>query len=206
MVVSGGGLRPSALSRAAMLQTRAVEAAQHPANSKSRRFVCIGASSKSPLPGCPAKTMRTYASVQGAPLHKARLARWERNALAPIKNTKDGTLKKHQGRATINSLCAFIRRNTSQIGKLREIKKGSGDLPISDSGLPRLKATLLNMPIMFVGLAHRLQVSSLGRRFLSRRGCGESPRKVSVGSFAPFRHEADHSRSSLDCVEKVLFG
>src|SRR3981189_1765532 len=48
-VVSGGGLDPSALSRAATLQTRAVEAAQHPANSKSRRFVCIGASSKLPL-------------------------------------------------------------------------------------------------------------------------------------------------------------
>src|ERR1700682_1983838 len=48
VVVSGGGLGPSALSRVATLQTRVVEAAQHPANSKSRRFVCIGASSKCP--------------------------------------------------------------------------------------------------------------------------------------------------------------
>src|SRR5262249_33400505 len=55
VVVSGGGSGPSALSRAATLQNRAVEAAQAPATSKSRRFVCIGTSSKSPqtvaLPG-----------------------------------------------------------------------------------------------------------------------------------------------------------
>src|SRR5437667_3254754 len=55
VVVSGGGLTPSALSLAATLQNRAEEAAQHPANTKSRRFVCIGTSSKSPqmagLPG-----------------------------------------------------------------------------------------------------------------------------------------------------------
>src|SRR6266849_4469338 len=43
-----GGLGSSALSRAAALQNRAVEAAQAPANSNSRRFVCIGTSSKSP--------------------------------------------------------------------------------------------------------------------------------------------------------------
>src|SRR5689334_20854467 len=49
VVVSGGGLSPSALSRAATLQNSAVEAPQHPAISKSRRFVCIGTSSKSVL-------------------------------------------------------------------------------------------------------------------------------------------------------------
>src|SRR6516164_10878181 len=42
VVVSGGGSDPSARSRVATVQNRAVEAAQHPANSKSRRFVCIG--------------------------------------------------------------------------------------------------------------------------------------------------------------------
>src|SRR6516165_4574165 len=49
VVVSGGGLAPSAQSRVATVPNRAVEAPQHPANSKSRRFVCIGTSSKSPL-------------------------------------------------------------------------------------------------------------------------------------------------------------
>src|SRR6516162_1613145 len=49
VVVSGGGLSPSAQSRVATLPNRAVEAPQHPANSKSRRFVYIGTSSKSPL-------------------------------------------------------------------------------------------------------------------------------------------------------------
>jgi hypothetical protein len=44
VVVSGGGLAPSAQSRVATLQNSAVEAAQDPANSKLRRFVCIGAS------------------------------------------------------------------------------------------------------------------------------------------------------------------
>src|SRR6516162_8006561 len=41
IVVVSGGLSPWALSRAATPQNSAVEAAQHPANSKSRRFVCI---------------------------------------------------------------------------------------------------------------------------------------------------------------------
>ena len=41
IVVVSGGLSPWALSRVATPQNSAVEAAQHPANSKSRRFVCI---------------------------------------------------------------------------------------------------------------------------------------------------------------------
>src|SRR5262245_19036351 len=49
VLVSGGGSGPSALSRAVTLQNRAVEAAQAPANSKSRRFLGIGTSSKSRL-------------------------------------------------------------------------------------------------------------------------------------------------------------
>src|SRR6516225_450148 len=49
IVVVSGGLSPWALSRGATPQNSAVEAAQHPANSKSRRFVCIGTSSTSPL-------------------------------------------------------------------------------------------------------------------------------------------------------------
>jgi hypothetical protein len=50
VVVSGGGSGPSALSLVATVPNRAVEAAaQNPANSKSRRFVFIGTSSKSPL-------------------------------------------------------------------------------------------------------------------------------------------------------------
>src|SRR6185369_1501624 len=46
VVISGGGLDSSAPSRAAMLPTSAAEAPQAPANSKSRRFACIGTSSK----------------------------------------------------------------------------------------------------------------------------------------------------------------
>jgi hypothetical protein len=42
----------------------------------------------------------------------------------------------------IVSLCAFARRNTSQIKKLQGIKKGQATLPISGSGLPGLKVTV----------------------------------------------------------------
>src|SRR6516225_6411347 len=50
VVVSGGGSVASALSRAAALQNKAVEAAHAPANSKSRRFACIRTSSNGELP------------------------------------------------------------------------------------------------------------------------------------------------------------
>src|SRR6516164_6996538 len=72
VVVSGGGLAPSALSRVATLQNSTLEAAQHPATSKSRRFVCIGTSSKSPNGGAPGSRTSGRRVLRGP---KAPLAR-----------------------------------------------------------------------------------------------------------------------------------